>query len=349
MAGKQLFKSKLPHVFYLEKDIPSLSAFLQQNHRIPNDEKTTRLEKPGEGNMNFVLRVITNQRSFIIKQSRPWVEKYPHVAAPVDRIKVEAAYYELIQTYDPLSTYSPHLLFFEKEHFLLAMEDLGQGSDYTFLYRHPDRLSSSELDQLVDYISHLHHLKIQDFPPNQSMKELNHEHIFHFPFQLNNGINLDDVTPGLREIANTFQTDQALHAQVKELGQRYLAQGKTLIHGDYYPGSWLKVKSGVKVIDPEFAYLGSPAFDLGVMAAHFMMSGISADISAAIFNKYNQPEDFDPLSFIQFCGIEILRRILGLAQLPLILDLKQKKGLLEKAREMVMSPRSNELNKLFDQ
>ena len=40
------------------------------------------------------LRVQTAERSFILKQSRPWVEKYPAIPAPEERVLVEAAFYE---------------------------------------------------------------------------------------------------------------------------------------------------------------------------------------------------------------------------------------------------------------
>ena len=43
--------------------------------------------RAGEGNMNLVLRACSaTGRSIIIKQSRDWVEKYPDIAAPGDRI-----------------------------------------------------------------------------------------------------------------------------------------------------------------------------------------------------------------------------------------------------------------------
>ena len=48
-------------------------------------------------------------------------------------------------------------------------------------------------------------------------------------------------------------------------GERYLAEGSTLLHGDYYPGSWMTVDDAVFVIDPEFSFKGFPEFDLGVM------------------------------------------------------------------------------------
>ena len=40
-------------------------------------EIINEIEIAGEGNMNVVLRIKTNKRTFILKQSRPFVQKYP--------------------------------------------------------------------------------------------------------------------------------------------------------------------------------------------------------------------------------------------------------------------------------
>ena len=39
-------------------------------------------------------------------------------------------------------------------------------------------------------------------------------------------------------------------ARVAALGARYLEDGETLVHGDYFPGSWVRTGAGVAVIDP---------------------------------------------------------------------------------------------------
>ncbi|MGS0526226.1 hypothetical protein ACU8V7_14710 [Zobellia nedashkovskayae] len=69
--------------------LEELQNYLQSKEWLHTAEKLTAVEKPGDGNMNVVLRVITDQRSFILKQSRPYVQKYQQVEAPLDRITVE--------------------------------------------------------------------------------------------------------------------------------------------------------------------------------------------------------------------------------------------------------------------
>ena len=55
--------------------LPELQEYLRVREWLNSEENITTIEKPGEGNMNVVLRVVTDQRSFILKQSRPYVQK----------------------------------------------------------------------------------------------------------------------------------------------------------------------------------------------------------------------------------------------------------------------------------
>jgi 5-methylthioribose kinase len=61
-------------MFILNANEPEeLAAYLQQLKWLDEQETIVSLSKPGEGNMNCVLRVET-ARSFIVKQSRGYVE-----------------------------------------------------------------------------------------------------------------------------------------------------------------------------------------------------------------------------------------------------------------------------------
>jgi 5-methylthioribose kinase len=62
-------------MFILNANEPEeLAAYLQQLKWLDEQETIVSLSKPGEGNMNCVLRVETATRSFIVKQSRGYVE-----------------------------------------------------------------------------------------------------------------------------------------------------------------------------------------------------------------------------------------------------------------------------------
>ncbi len=337
MDLKQRFQQAFPAAFFLEKDIKAVNNYLQQQNWLQAGEMVIALEKPGEGNMNFVLRATTNQRSFILKQARPWVEKFPQIDAPVERVAVEAQFFQTLQNVDSINPYIPKCLGFDANNFMLATEDLGKGADYSFLYQKDNLLTDADIDGLTQYLSALHRVTIPtDFPTNLAMRQLNHEHIFNFPYLAENGFNLDDVQAGLQAAAMPYKRNVALKAKIKACGAIYLAQGKHLLHGDFYPGSWLKVKDGLKVIDPEFGFVGPAEFDLGVLFAHLLMAEQSSAVFKTVAEKYQQPIGFQEGLFSQFVGIEILRRLIGIAQLPLSLDLTAKKRLMEQAAKWIM-------------
>lgn len=338
MDLKQRFQQVYPTAFFMENDVKAVANYLEEQGWLAQNEELLSLEKPGEGNMNFVLRAITNQRSFILKQARPWVEKFPQIDAPVERVAVEAQFFQSLEKVEAINKFAPSCLGFDATNFILATEDLGKGADYSFLYQKDNLLTETDIDGLTQYLSALHQVEIpNDFPSNLAMRQLNHEHIFNFPYLEENGFNLDDVQAGLQAAAMPYKTNAALKAKIKACGAIYLnAESGHLLHGDFYPGSWLKVADGLKVIDPEFGFVGPAEFDLGVLYAHLLMAEQPSSVPKAISKKYQQPTNFNEALLSQFVGIEILRRLIGIAQLPLSLDLETKKRLMAQAAKWIM-------------
>lgn len=298
-------------------------------------EKISQISVPGESNMNLVLRIETNQGTYILKQAKPYVRKYPQIPAPIHRIEIEYQFLKQLTSNSFLSSQSPKVLQYDALNHLMLLEDLGKGSDFLALYGGQRQLKSEEIKHLVDYLMHLHQLEITNFPSTGAMRTLNHEHLFNFPFLEENGFDLDSIQPGLQEVSLPYKTDPVLKKVIQALGNRYLSDGKVLMHGDFYPGSWLQVHSGIKIIDPEFGGLGDAEFDLGVFLAHLDLSVQAEDLSTQVQKQYTLPVDWSLVQ--QYRGVEILRRLIGIAQLPVSLSLTAKKSLLALARTYVMS------------
>ncbi|MFT7250157.1 MAG: 5-methylthioribose kinase [Arcticibacterium sp.] len=312
-------------------------AYFRKKGWLKPKEEVISFAKAGEGNMNFVARVSTNHGSFIVKQSRDYVEKYQQVPAPIERIEVENAFYELVSVSETLKGFSPEIIAFDKANHTLVMADLGQASDYTGLYSKDIEIGKEEIKNLMTYLTALHSLEPKTFLDNSKMKELNHEHIFNYPFLEENGFDLDSVQEGLQDLAMVYKTNELLKKKATLLGERYLSNGITLLHGDYYPGSWLNTERGLKVIDPEFGFMGDAEFDLGVMLAHFKMSDVDEALINFTLEEYKTRRTVDLTLLNQYIGIEILRRLIGLAQLPLGLSLDRKKALLNEAEALVLN------------
>lgn len=315
----------------IDTPVGDLMSYLMSLGWITNEQITT-IVSAGEGNMNVVLRVTTNQRSFILKQSRPFVQKYPDIPAPADRIDVEAQFYSALSQTN-ISNYLPNVINYAPEEYLLMMSDLGDIVDMTSIYS-SRAVNNDHLAQLVTIAHQCHQSGISpDFPDNMELRQLNHQHIFLLPFDANNGFSLDDVQEGLQELARPYQENHKLKSVISELGEIYLSAGNILVHGDYYPGSWMHSGKDIYVLDPEFAHLGHAEFDLGVMSAHLIMATHDIDYLSTITTAY--PDDIDDLLLSRYAGVEMMRRLIGLAQLPLTRTVQEKKELMAMALQLM--------------
>ncbi len=313
--------------------LEDINTYLQTHQLLLAGERVLGAEKPGEGNMNYVVRAVLPNRTLIIKQARAYVEKYPTIAAPEERAIIEGTFYNMIAANEVLKRMMPALYKVDETNHIIVLEDLGQSTDFSSLYKKGAVLSIEEAQSLVGFLSELHNnfatANSNELMANRSLRALNHEHIFVYPLMEDNGFDLDTVQQSLQQLSLQYKKNDLLKRKAAELGKIYLQDGPTLLHGDYYPGSWLKTDAGVKVIDPEFCFYGRAEFDLGVMLAHLAMSQQEDALIQQVKTLYKKPAGFDDNLLNAFTGIEIIRRIIGLAQLPLALSLQEKEALLE--------------------
>jgi 5-methylthioribose kinase len=307
------------------------------------------LETAGQGNMNRTLRAhLDDGSSIILKQSLDHVAKYPDIAAPITRIGVEAAFYAAIAPHTKLSMNTPQLIGFDAATYMLAMQDLGSGSDLTDIYpgnAGEGKLACETLRQIVSWLSDLHAIAPPtDFPSNKEMRALNHEHIFCIPLSAETHAQLGAIIgPQARKIADQMVNQPELHARAQDLGRLYLgttsaASQKVLLHGDFYPASWLRSDDGrVSIIDPEFAFVGPPEFDVGILMAHLHFAGFDRSAISAALESYRSPGNFELALAESFAGMEIIRRLLGVAQLPLSAEDQTKAEWLTTATDLLMN------------
>ncbi|MCA1762837.1 MAG: phosphotransferase [Flavobacteriales bacterium] len=323
----------------LKNDTGFLQGFLADRNWLQEGESLIGTEIPGDGNMNFTLRLITDQRTVIIKQSRDHIEKYPAVPAPTDRALREAEFYELIATCRSLRQKMPKLLGVDRKNHVLLLEDLGDESDYSSLYREGEQIATKEIKELANFLSTLHLNFHRETSPNRirntAMRKLNHQHIFILPYQKENGFDLDSVLPGLSDASMDVKTDSKISTSIKELGEIYLRDGDHLLHGDFFPGSWLNTKGGIRIIDPEFCFFGPAEFETGVTLAHLKMADQTHAIQKQWVEMYMKHAPLEKELCEKFAAVEVIRRLIGLAQLPLDINLEKRIELLENAREIL--------------
>src|SRR5262245_8091110 len=128
-------------------DVPAVQAFLAARGWLAPGEAVLACEPAGEGNMNLTLRVRTDRRSVVLKQARPWVEKYDHIAAPWERSLSERWFYERVETIPAVASHMPRLLASDPDARVLVLEDLADARDHGDLYARR-RLTTGEAERL---------------------------------------------------------------------------------------------------------------------------------------------------------------------------------------------------------
>ena len=325
---------------FLSADAGAVEALMRDADYLGEGETVASVEKAGEGNMNLTLRVkLGDGRSVILKQSRPWVEKYDAIAAPFDRAVVEGAFYDVAGGIDAVAAMMPTLLGRDDETRTLLLEDLGAASDLTGWYGKVEA-TDADLSQIAGYARALHDATAgassSESPTlrNLEMRRLNHAHIFEIPLTEHGFFKLDDIEAGLADAADALRQDAAYTAAVRELGALYLRpDGEVLLHGDLFPGSLLRTDGGLKVIDPEFCFFGPRAFDLGVFVAHLALAGQRIDAATTFLDAYAAGRDESLLS--RFAAVEVMRRLIGVAQLPLTIP--SRAALLGRGRDAMLA------------
>ena len=84
------------------------------------------MEPAGTGNINWVRRArsLSDGASWVVKQARPALERFPEYRAPTERALFEARYFEMAAPFDREGV-CIGVLFFDERERVLVLEDLG--------------------------------------------------------------------------------------------------------------------------------------------------------------------------------------------------------------------------------
>lgn len=325
--------------------LKEVTSYLKSIKLINENNVVNSFEVAGPGNMNYTFRAsIDNGSSYIIKQAPEFCAKFPQIPAPIERIFVEVNFYRCVNGIDTIKDFFPKVYAIDRENHTAVIEDLGSGEDMGRLYKN-QLLSEENILHLSRVLSEINSIELADPILNTKMKELNFSHIFSIPLTQDNGLNLDKITPGLSSLKEKLLKNTTYIKRVNELGQIYLAQGKYLLHGDFYPNSWLE-NDNLSVIDPEFAFTGAVEFDLGNFIAHLIITKHSKEDILLALKFYKPTGGYKQSLALEFAGVEIMRRLLGYAQLPIDYSLEEKKNLLLLSEALLMKPSLEELHSI---
>ncbi|MGM0922227.1 MAG: S-methyl-5-thioribose kinase [Bacillota bacterium] len=236
----------------------------------------------GDGNLNLVFHITeqgSSGKSIIIKQALPYArvvgESWP---LTLDRARIESEALIIQNSICPGSV--PKVYHYDKELALTVMEDLSthiiMRKGLIIRNRYPNfaKHIGTFLARTLFLTSDLaldpqdKKLKVVQFI-NPEMCKITEDLVFTDPYY---DAKTNQFNPLIKEVIEEIWGHGKLKLEITKLKEKFLTQAQALIHGDLHTGSIMVSEKETKVFDPEFAFYGPMAFDIGAVIANLLLN-----------------------------------------------------------------------------
>ncbi|RXK17270.1 S-methyl-5-thioribose kinase [Macrococcus sp. DPC7161] len=193
---------------------------------------------------------------------------------------------------------------------------------------------------------------------NPELCEISEDLVYTEPFY--DHFNRNEISERLLPyVERIIYSDETLKDAVAKAKLKFLNQAQSLIHGDLHSGSVFVNRDALKVIDPEFGFFGPAGYDVGNVLAHLFFAYAHAKVHGNITQAEHIQSQIDAVietfkqqaftilenhthdvalhhrslfsSYIReilqdsyvICGLELIRRIVGLAKVSDITSLDE--------------------------
>ncbi|MEG0286909.1 MAG: S-methyl-5-thioribose kinase [Vagococcus sp.] len=233
----------------------------------------------GDGNLNYIFKVYSNEKSVIIKQAGPEARISDDIKLSPDRNRIESEILKL--QYELTNGKVPEVYSYDDKMNCTSMEDL---SDHVILragllgYQSFPLLAKELANFMVETLlptsdvvmNHLEKKELVKNFINPELCEISEDLVFTEPYY---DCSRNDMLPETKEyVKELIWSDDELKLQVAKLKFDFMTRTESLIHGDLHSGSIFAKSDSMKVIDPEFAFYGPAGYDVGNVMAHFIFS-----------------------------------------------------------------------------
>jgi 5-methylthioribose kinase len=254
-----------------------------------------RVEPLGWGVSNAVLRVVTAERTFVLKQSRPQLRTRDAWFSDLDRVYREQEVMQVLHPLLPPLTV-PEVLFADRENYVFAMSHAPADAQVW-----KERLLAGDVDLAVGeragmVLGRMHEATAS----NPALVERFRDHTVFVQLR---------VEPFYRRVQ---ERRPELAAAVEPIVERMLSLKEVLCHGDYSPKNILTHAHGFTLVDYETAHFGDPTMDIGFFLSHLMLKAVKRhgerqrffELTRAFWHSYNREVRFQPIADLQARGIE---------------------------------------------
>ncbi|MCA0012318.1 S-methyl-5-thioribose kinase [Mesorhizobium sp. B292B1B] len=252
--------------------------------RIGEDASRWKVREVGDGNLNLVFIVEGDKGAAVVKQALPYVrlvgDSWP---LPLKRSFFE--YHALTRQEARAPGSVPAIYHFDETQALIIMEYLSphiilrraliEGRQLPNIARDIGLFMARTLFRGSDFsmVTRDRKADLALFADNVELCDITENLVFSDPYfdaKLNR-----HTSPQLDALVAELRVDRDLKVEAQRLKHLFAANAETLLHGDLHSGSIMVTDTETRMIDPEFAFYGPMAFDVGMLLANFWMAFFS--------------------------------------------------------------------------
>ncbi|MBN9219056.1 MAG: S-methyl-5-thioribose kinase [Mesorhizobium sp.] len=251
---------------------------------IGKDTTQWKVREVGDGNLNLVFIVEGASGAAVVKQALPYVrlvgDSWP---LPLKRSFFE--YHALTRQERRAPGSVPAIYHFDESQALIIMEYLSphiilrraliEGRQLPNIARDIGLFMARTLFRGSDFsmVTRERKADLALFADNVELCDITENLVFSDPYfdaKMNR-----HTSPQLDGLVAELRADRDLKVEAQRLKHLFAANAETLLHGDLHSGSIMVTDKETRMIDPEFAFYGPMAFDVGMLLANFWMSFFS--------------------------------------------------------------------------
>lgn len=288
------------------------------------DEKLV-CKEIGDGNINYVFKIIGKNKSIVLKQADVLLRSSKR-PLDINRIYIES---EVLKIQSLYSKSVPEIYFYDDIMHVIAMEDISSYKNMRLELLNgkifPDfanQITDFLVDTLVpttDLIMKSEEKKkdVQKFI-NIEMCDISEDLVFTEPYYDYKNRNV--ILEKNRDfVQKNIYDNERLHFKVAIMRNNFMNNAQALIHGDLHTGSIFINESGIKIIDPEFAFYGPMAYDIGNVIGNLYFAMYYNEIVSNNKQMYEYLQR-SIYNIIVFIKKKMEKKLKSLIQLPIYND-----------------------------
>lgn len=250
-----------------------------------------KVNDDGDGFVNFLFRIKTQNKSIIVKQARSYLKAINGYSIPVSRNKLEYETLKLRNSIVP--QYIPNTYFVDHDNNIFIMEDVAhlnilrfQLSNMIPFYNFPrqcaEYLATSNFYTSEFFLdTHTYRNLLSSFVNSEMRKVMENVAFIRGYF----GLDYSDAEKYLILMSDQVWSNDKVILECYKLRDIFMKKCECLIHGDLHTSNIFVGQSEIKIIDMEYTFMGPASFDMGYLLANFI-----SQYAATSFKTYDNKD-----------------------------------------------------------